>query len=261
MSHSTTRFSSRVENYIKYRPSYPAQVIDWLRDQCGLSTNSVVADVGSGTGIFSQLLLLVVGRVYGIEPNREMREAGERLLGQHANFVSLNGTSEATTLPDHSVDLITAAQAFHWFDRTKTRQEFVRILKPDGWVALVWNGRREDSTPFLTAYEQMLLKYSTDYTQINHRNVDDAEVADFYAPGPMSILHVDNVQMFDYDGVKGRLLSSSYVPDVGQPNHEPMMRELEHIFAQHHQQDRIAFEYDTVVYLGRLSDWSLVTGS
>ncbi len=253
MNNSTARFSSRVENYIKYRPSYPAPVIDFLRERCDLSTNSIVADVGSGTGIFSQLLLPGVGRVYGIEPNREMREAGERLLRDYANFTSVTGISEATTLPDHSVDLITAAQAFHWFDRVKARQEFVRILKPGGWVALVWNGRREDSTPFLTAYEQMLLKFSTDYTQINHRNVDDADVAAFYAPEPMSILHADNVQWVDFDGAKGRLLSSSYVPDVGQPNHEAMMSELEHIFAQHQAHGQVAFEYDTVLYLGKLS--------
>lgn len=253
MTNATSRFSSRVANYIKYRPSYPAQVIDCLREQCGLSANSIVADVGSGTGIFSQLLLPVAGHVYGVEPNREMREAGERLLKGYTHFSSLDGTGEATTLPDHSVDIITAAQAFHWFDRVKARQEFVRILKPGGWLVLTWNGRREDSTPFLTAYEEMLQRYSTDYAQINHRNIDDDAVSAFYAPQAVSIAHFDNVQMFDYDGAKGRLLSSSYVPDVGQPHHEAMMREMESIFAQHQQHGQVAFEYDTVLYVGRLA--------
>src|ERR1019366_5901844 len=136
---STTRFSSRVENYIKYRPGYPQAIVDLLSARCGLTSASVIADVGSGTGILTELMLRNGNKVFAVEPNRDMREAAERLLSQHPNFISVEGTAEVTRLNDASVDLIVAGQSFHWFDRVKTRQEFLRVLKPGGWVALIWN--------------------------------------------------------------------------------------------------------------------------
>ena len=155
---STQRFSDRVENYIRYRPSYPAQVLETLRSECGLSASSTVADIASGTGIFSRLLLEDGNRVYGVEPNREMRQAAERLLADFRGFMSIAGTAEATTLPDQSVEFATAAQAAHWFDLPKARKEFARILKPQGWAVLIWNERCTDTTPFLREYEELLLR-------------------------------------------------------------------------------------------------------
>src|SRR5271154_1515768 len=125
----TARFSSRVEKYVRYRPSYPKEVVALLGKQCGLTAESVIADVASGTGIFTRLLLENGNRVFGVEPNAEMRRAGEEYLAAFPRFTSVAGTAEATTLPDHSVDIVTAAQAAHWFDRAKARREFVRILK------------------------------------------------------------------------------------------------------------------------------------
>ena len=161
----TRRFSSRVDNYIKYRPGYPSAVIDTLASECGLTEQLIVADVGSGTGILSELFLKHGNPVFGVEPNREMREAGERRLKQYPNFTSVNGTAEATTLPDRSMDFITAGQAFHWFDRIQTRKEFTRILKGGGWVALIWNDRHIDTSPFLCAYEDLLRQYGIDYAR------------------------------------------------------------------------------------------------
>src|SRR5262245_64642768 len=156
MTYVTQRFSSLVENYIKYRPGYPNEVIETLRSECGLTSGSIIADVGSGTGILTEMFLRIGNTVYGIEPNREMREAAERLLKDYPRFRSVASRAEETTLDDASVDFITAGQAFHWFDREKTREEFARILRPRGWVALIWNERVTTAERFFIAFAQML---------------------------------------------------------------------------------------------------------
>src|SRR5579863_1705779 len=178
---ATQRFSSRVENYVRYRPGYPPEVLELLKNECGLTPDSTVADIASGTGIFTRILAENGNRVFGVEPNDEMRRAGERLLESYSGFTSIAGTAEATTLQDHSVDIVTAAQAAHWFDREKARREFVRILKPGGWLVLLWNERRTDSTPFLREYEHLLLAYGTDYQDVRHENTT-AVVNEFFDP-------------------------------------------------------------------------------
>ncbi len=249
----TERFSSRVENYAKYRPSYPPQILDLLREKCKLSGESIIADVGSGTGIFTALLLKNKSTVFAVEPNQPMRETAEKSLGSFPNFRSLNGTAETIPLPDRSVDFITAAQAFHWFHRNKTRPEFLRVLKPGGWLVLIWNDRRADSTPFLKSYEALLQKFGTDYQKVNHRHIDDQSITDFFAPAAFQKAIFFNEQRFDYEGLKGRLLSSSYVPAEGHPDFDSMLDELKHIFEKHQRDDAVTFEYDTLVYFGQLS--------
>ena len=252
MLNPTQRFSSRVENYVKYRPAYPAAVLDLLAAECGLSPASVIADVGSGTGILSHLLLERGSRVIGVEPNREMREAGERLLAVYPRFASVAAQAEATTLPEHSVDFVTAGQAFHWFDAPRARTEFERILKPGGWAVLVWNARRTASTAFLRAYEALLLTFGTDYTTVDHANVGEGDIRAFFGPGGYRHASFDNQQVFDFEGLKGRLLSSSYTPDPGDPRHAPMLAELRHIFDAHQVDGKVVFEYDTDVSYGHL---------
>jgi SAM-dependent methyltransferase len=251
---STERFSSRVDNYIKYRPSYPPAVLAVLTAECGLSPASVVADLGSGTGLLTRPFLEVGCRVYGVEPNREMREAGERLLSHYPNFTSVAGTAEATTLADHSVDFVVAGQAFHWFAPAATRSECRRILKPGGWAALIWNSRRTSGTPFLEAYEQLLQTYGTDYAAVSEKQVDDESIGTFFGGAPYQVRTFDNQQLFDYDGLKGRLLSSSYAPEAGQPQHAPMLASLATLFEAHQKDGRVAFEYDTKVYFGQFRD-------
>ena len=251
MLDSTQRFSTRVENYIRYRPGYPREIIEMLKTNYGLNTESIIADVGSGTGILSELFLKAGNRVFGIEPNPEMRQAGERLLKSFPGFTSISGTAEETTLPDDSVDFITAGQAFHWFDAVRTRQEFRRILRPGGWVVLVWNDRRTDSTAFLAGYEQLLRDYATDYDQVNHKRIDASTLRDFFKAEP-DTKTFSNVQHFDLDSLRGRLLSSSYAPDIGQPGHAEMMEALRRLFEAHQTEGRVTFEYDTVVHCGRL---------
>jgi SAM-dependent methyltransferase len=246
------RFSTRVYNYIKYRPSYPKGVIDLLKEECGLSKASVVADVGSGTGILSELLLKVGSHVFGVEPNKEMREAGEKLLSEYDRFTSIEASAEATTLSDKSIDIITASQAFHWFDRARAKEEFLRILKPGGWVVLIWNDRQTTTTPFLVEYEQLLQTYATDYKVVNHKELDPGAIGSFFAPGGFILKTFENKQIFDFQSLKGRLLSSSYVPEEGHPNYEIILEKLRETFDRYNVEGKVAFEYETVVYYGRL---------
>ena len=248
----TQRFSSRVENYIRYRPGYPAEVLEILKQDCGLASTWTVADIGSGTGLLSKMLLEIGNRVFGVEPNADMRQAGERFLQDYSNFTSVAGSAEATTLPDGSVDMVTAAQAAHWFDGTQARREFVRILKTGGWAVLIWNERKTDSSPFLAAYEKLLLTYGTDYQDVRHEHTT-ADIDAFFSPSPFRSRFLPNYQSFDYASLKGRLLSSSYTPQNGDPRYEPMLRELRRIFDAHQREGRVRFEYDTQVYYGRLT--------
>lgn len=249
---SKTRFSNRVADYVRYRPSYPDKLIQTLRAEAGLTPQSTVADVGSGTGISATLFLQLGCTVYGVEPNAEMRGAAETLLAGQTKFHSINATAEATSLGDASVDLIAAGQAFHWFDRERTRAEFARILKPNAYVALFWNSRRTDSTAFLEGYESLLNEFATDYQQINHTNIDRNIIAAFFAPQSFEYRSFPSFQDFDYDGLRGRLLSSSYAPAAGQPRHDEMLVALETLYRDHKVNDQVRFEYDTEVYFGRL---------
>ena len=252
MVDSISRFNSRVENYAKFRPTYPRRLIDLLKADCGLTEASRVADVGSGTGILSEMFLRNGNTVFGVEPNTQMRSVAENLLSKYHLFKSIDGAAEATTLDSQSIDIVTAAQAFHWFDRTLARVEFARILKPKGWVALIWNERRLDSTPFLRAYEQLMLRHGTDYHKVRHENVT-GEIANFFAPHEFQRQSFANIQTFDFESLKGRVLSSSYAPGAEHPGFEPMIASLREIFEEHQQDGTVAFEYDTKVYYGRLS--------
>lgn len=249
---STQRFSSRVENYVRYRPGYPSAVIDLLKDECGLSSASTVADVASGTGIFARLLLENGNPVFGVEPNAGMRRAGEEFLRAYPRFISLVGTAEATTLDDHSVDFVTVAQAAHWFDREKARREFIRVCRPGGWTVLLWNERRTGSTPFLRAYEQLLVEYGTDYQEVRSERTTQ-QIETFFAPSRFQFRSFEYQQEFDYPALEGRLLSSSYTPQPGATKFAPMLQDLRRIFDAHQVDGRVAFEYDTRVYYGQLA--------
>jgi len=245
-----SRFSDRVENYIRWRPGYPEEVVALLRDEAGLTPQSVVADIGSGTGISTELLLKAGCTVFAVEPNRDMREAAERLLAKYAGFRSVDGRAQATTLADGSVDLILAAQAFHWFDTPETRAEFRRILRPGSLVVLMWNVRLTDTTPFLRGYEELLRRHGTDYAAVRHENIDAAALARFFG-GSFATHEFPNFQEFDFSGLAGRLLSSSYAPAPGHPRHEPMMEELRALFEACAENGRVRFSYRTSVHRGR----------
>lgn len=250
----TQRFSSRVANYINYRPSYPPEVLGALVTECGLQPSWVVADIGSGTGLFAGLLLQNGNLVYGVEPNAEMRAAGEKLLADYPGFHSVAGRAEATGLAAASVDLVTAGQAFHWFDAEAARVEFRRVLKAGGWVALVWNERLTDSTPFMRDYEALLRDHAPDYAYVIHREVSESALAAFFRPLPMRVHRFPNRQTFGWDGLAGRVLSSSYVPEPGRPGHEALMKRLGELFRTHADEGVVSFDYETTLYLGRLDE-------
>lgn len=250
---STARFSDRVADYVRTRPGYPPAVLEILRAEVGLTPATVIADIGSGTGLSAEMFLKNGNPVVGVEPNADMRAAAESLLAGYPHFRSVAGAAESTTLADASVALVVAGQAFHWFDAPKARGEFRRILRPGGFVVLMWNTRRVDSTPFLRAYEGLLQRFGTDYREVVHTNIDRAALAAFFGPGGFREFKLDNVQVFDQEGVRGRTRSSSFTPPPGHPNFEPMMRELDRIFDLYNDGGRVRFEYDTEVYVGRLS--------
>jgi SAM-dependent methyltransferase len=251
----TKRFSRRVENYVKWRPSYPVELLGALEAVCGMRPDWTIADIGSGTGKWTRLLLDYGATVIGVEPNGEMRQAGDTLLAGYANFSSQDGSAEATNLPEASVDLVTVAQAFHWFDINRAKDEFTRILKHPGWAALIWIDRSETSTPFLDAYEQLVRTFATEYRASRHEHVaNDDVMGAFFAPHGFQRFVFPYVQEFDGEGLNGRLLSSSYLPLAGEPGHDDMMAMAGRMFAEHQRDGAVQMPYDTTMYVGRLND-------
>ena len=247
MTSTVERFSNRVENYAKYRPGYPPEMLEFFKEHLGLTPASIVADIGSGTGLSSKPFLENGNIVYAVEPNAGMRAAAEGFLKPFPNFRSIDSTAIKTTLDDRSIDFIIAAQAFHWFDPEATRAELKRILKPGGYVALIWNERQLDSTPFLREYEQLLLKFATDYEKVRHENIDEEKLSSFFQRSFQKRTFANN-QIHDLAGLKGRLLSSSYMPAEDDRNFEPMMAELQALFAKHAEGGKITILYDTNVF-------------
>jgi SAM-dependent methyltransferase len=238
-----------VEDYVKYRPGYPIALLNYLQDHYHLNTRETIADIGAGTGISSALFLTAGYPVFAVEPNNEMMEKLEEMLSHFPRLNTIKGTAESTTLPDHSVDLIVAGQAFHWFDPLKSRGEFERILKPRGRTAIIWNERRT-STPFEREYENLIQKYATDYKKIDHRNIEDRDIEKFFYPRACSLKIFDNHQIFDLEGLKGRLASSSYMPSRDGAGFSEMTAELEILFNKYSRDNFIQINYDTKLYSG-----------
>jgi SAM-dependent methyltransferase len=250
-SDSTQRFSDRVADYVRYRPSYPPELLATLVQEAGLSPGSVVADIGAGTGISCELLLRTGCTVWAVEPNAAMRQAAETWLGERPTFHAFSGTAEDTGLAAQSIDLVTAGQAAHWFKAAAARAEFARILRPPRRVALFWNARCTDDSPFAVAYEQLLEKYGTDYAEIRHDG-RELRLASELSPVPWRQFEFPNAQTLDYDGLRGRLLSSSYVPAADHPARAPMLSDLERLFDELAENGQVTMSYRTELYLGSL---------
>ena len=248
---SKTRFSDRVDDYVKYRPRYGSEVVEALKIACGLAPHHVIADIGCGTGFSAEPFLQNGNRVLGIEPNREMREAGKSFLASYKNFEMREGTAERTGLAHQSVDFVLAGQSFHWFNRELSRSEFARVLKPDGWCVLIWHDRSIDATPFLRAYEAFLQRHAIDYKQVVHRQVANFEVLRAFFVS-LKLITLPAQQSLDFDGLRGRLLSSSYVPREG-PQAEAMLDELPQLFSSYQSDGRVILEYETKIFYGHLT--------
>lgn len=247
MVSTVERFSNRVANYVKYRPEYPIEVLGLFVEKMGLTPESLVADIGAGTGLSSKLFVENGNRVIAVEPNEKMREAARSAFAGRENFTVVDGTSEATTLSQASVDFVIAAQAFHWFPFEASRTEFRRILRPKGWIALMWNERKVDATPFLTEYEAFLKRNAADYEHVRHERIGPVQFAEFFQQ-PYETAVFTNQQVFDLEGLLGRVASTSYMPSEDDDAFPAMADELKLIFAKHQQSGKIAVFYDTKIY-------------
>ena len=245
---SSDRFLGRVEAYAKYRPSYPSAAIDLLAAHCGLKPGIDAVDLGSGTGILSALLLQRGARVFGIEPNREMRSYSDLALG--GGFRSESGTAESTHMPDGFFDLLVAGQAFHWFDPQKARVEALRILKPGAWAALFWNERQTGLIPFLEDYEALLRRYAPEYDAVARLRAQEGGIGQFFGDRPQ-FATFPNQQVLDFAGLAGRVMSSSYAPTGDRPEYQPLMAGLREVFDRHQSDGRVVFPYQTLVYFGQ----------
>ncbi|WP_338554101.1 class I SAM-dependent methyltransferase [Paenibacillus sp. KS-LC4] len=245
-------FSNRVKDYVKYRPTYPSDAIDYLYNIVKLDEHSTVADIGAGTGKLSELLVERGTHVIAVEPDQEMRQACIQILGHESNFHAVEGSAESTCLHDNSVDFIVCAQAFHWFDRTVANKEFKRILKDRGKVILVWNTRQTKGTPFLEGIEHLLFNYGINYSEVNHKNISEDEMQLFFRENTMEKSVFKMQQLFDFEGLSGRVMSSSYTPTPEHPNYGRMREELKKLFNQYEENGKVTFIYDTELYWGEL---------
>ncbi|MBN2442332.1 MAG: class I SAM-dependent methyltransferase [Spirochaetales bacterium] len=252
MKDSKTRFSDRVENYIKYRPHYPREIISVLKQKINLDKKWIIADIGSGTGISSELFIENGNIVYGIEPNDEMRSAAEKYFTGNNNFISIPGSAETTTLKENSMDLVITGQAFHWFDIKKTRDEFIRILKNNCYTVLFWNERKTEGSGFQIDYEIFLRKYCKEYNMVTQKNITSEQFVRFYGSGDYKYEKMNNSQKFNFEGLKGRLQSSSYSPNPDDPVYYEMTEKLFCLFQKHERDGQVSFEYDTEVYYGKI---------
>jgi ubiquinone/menaquinone biosynthesis C-methylase UbiE len=251
MTDPTKRFSDRVEDYVRYRPGYPKEIIDLLNKKIQFNTNWIIADIGSGTGISTELFLKNGNIVYAVEPNAEMRGAAEENLKKYEKYVSVDGKSDETTLSGNSIDMIIVCQAFHWFDPDKTKIEFRRILKTGGYTALIWNERRFNESPFLYDYEQLLRKYLDDYKNIENKNINRNNIAEFFGTEDYRLETLYNYQVLDFTGLRGRLMSASYAPKYGEKS-ENMVKELKIIYDKHQKENKVLFEYDTKIFYSQM---------
>lgn len=250
--HSTQRFSNRVVDYVRYRPDYPPAMLRWLQREFGIDASWRVADVGAGTGISAKMFLDAGNRVIAVEPNADMRNAAERWLGGNERFRAVDGRADATGLADAGVDLVSVAQAFHWFDPEAARREFHRILRPHGLAAIYWNSRRLTGTPFLEGYEAMLQRYGTDYVDVAERYADDAQMRAWFGNGWRGSARFEHLKPMDFDGLRGRLMSSSYAPKSGHPGHAPMLQALRELFDACATDGHVSFDYDTRIFVGEV---------
>jgi len=249
MTDSTQRFSDRVDAYVRFRPGYPVELAADLLRITGCDSSAAIADFGSGTGIFTELLLQQGVAVYAVEPNQPMRTAAQARLGDNPRFHSIDASAERSGLQAASLDLVTAAQAFHWFNNDAARDEFRRILKPRGQIALVWN-RRDLSESFQQAYDQLLTEFAPEYGKVNHMDLKPEQIARFFADGAMQQLHYEYSQRLDFASLLGRLKSSSYCPNQDSPHYIPLVNELLALFDRHAKDGHIDFDYATQLFVG-----------
>ncbi len=251
MPQTSDRFTDRVDNYVKYRPSYPLELLTYLQNNFDFGSQSICADIGSGTGIFSEILLKNGNRVYSVEPNNEMREAAERNLIQYANFTSVMGTADSTSLQDHSIDFIFCAQSLHWFANAKTAAEFKRILKSNGKLAIIWNKKAYYQSKFMEGIRHIFIHDGIDFLSVKMENIEDEIILHDLLQAPFQKFSMNTKQTFhSYDELLGRLLSISYIPQQGHPKYEGFERNLKALYEKYkNEKGEVEYLYETVMYV------------
>ena len=248
MIDNTQRFNKKVTNYIKYRPNYSPEMITTLINQIGLNSKSVVADIGAGTGIFTRQLADYVGSVYAVEPNIPMFEALEVLSKSNLNIVFINAPAESTTLPDNSVDCICVAQAFHWFDKDKTKREFKRILRKSGKVILIWNWPVINN--IVIEYDKLLTKYCPEFKGYNDDSKSfDKDYSGFFSNG-YSHYEFENYQKLVKESFIGECLSSSYAPNSKDKYYHQLITDLNTFFEKYSKNEELLFPLKSHCFIG-----------
>jgi len=245
-----TRFNGIGAIYAKYRPSYPQTFIKYLYSDVGMNKDSIIADIGSGTGILTKQLLEVGNKVIAVEPSDDMRLVAEVDLKNFEKFVSVNGTAENTTLDDNSVDFITVAQAFHWFDKTVFKKECDRILKQNGKVIIVYNGP-DDSAEIAEEDDEINRKYCLAF-KVSNRGAprfSDNDIDNFFA-GRYETKVFKNDQIYDLDGFIGRNLSRSSALKKDEENYTAYIAELTASFNKHAFNGKVLMPYFTKSFTG-----------
>ncbi len=221
-----------MKDYSLYRPSYPAEAVDYVFNKLPVNADTVIADIGAGTGLFTELLLANNSPVIAVEPNAAMRAEADDRLRHYPNYNSVSGSAEETRLDDKSIDIIVAAQSFHWFNLPEAKREFARILKLGGKTVLIWNRRDSSGSEFLMEYETLLGSMIAEYSKVSHDRASDAVIEEFLG-SEMVKAEFSNYQDFDFRGFKGRLQSSSYCPIEGAEGYVELMVSMEELFQTH----------------------------
>lgn len=248
---NTKLFSGKAEDYSRARPGYANEFIEYLYNKIGINKKSVIADIGSGTGKFSRYLLDMGSRVFCVEPNEDMRKISERELSSYSNFISVIGEAGNTTLKDNSMDFITVAQAFHWFDIEKFRLESRRILKPRGKVILVWNSRDINNIVNKVSYE-IYKRYCTDFNGLSGGIIkDDARIDKFFYSRYERIEFENNLH-YNRENFIRRSLSSSYSLNPDDEKYDEYIKEIENVFDKYSCDGIIEIGNNTVGYIGEV---------
>jgi len=250
MTDSTAGFDGRAEGYDRFRPSYPAEILTFLGTEVGLDAAHVLVDVGAGTGKLTRILLENGNRVYAVEPNDRMREMAEKNLSPYEKHISVKGTAEATNVPDRAADFVFAAQAFHWFDVKRTHREFRRILREGGVVVLIWNVRNTDESDFLAAYDEILRRFSPDYTARKRDRMDEGKIGSLYGSRGYQTAYFPYSQALSEEGLIGRVLSNSYAPASGDDGFDEMCAAVRALFGTYNENGSVSLDYTTNVLYG-----------
>lgn len=244
-------FTPLAADYARYRPGYPTELLDEIAAVCGIQPTWQIADIGSGTGNLARLFLQAGYQVIGVEPNREMREAAERHLASYPAFRSLDGIAENIPLANQSIDLITVGQAIHWFNIEQTRNEFLRILRPGGWVAVTWNDGASQDTAFAQAYGALRHAYAQMCTVACDVPLSTGVESLFGAAIPRHT-SFPHAQQFDLPGFLGRIRSSGILPQPGAPGCDDLTQQFTGLFSDHQQDGMVTFHYMAQLYIGQL---------